>query len=1158
MADISVGGIEALIKLRDEMTGPLQRAEAELGRVTSAFAGPTAGADRASAALARAYNASGQFGTALTQQGHALDGLRAKLTTAETELTKTEQLFRANSDVVLKQKSAVDELKAAYQKQSTELDRSVKGLEQNITTIAKANPVLSNLTSMVLRFVGPMAIEMAVKRTMEWADNLEEMSQATGVSVTKLQQLEYAAKQNGTTFDNLITTIGQMSNRLASGDESAVGAIGKLGLGFESLQRMSPDEQMLAIGNALKGVSSAGERTAIAMDLFGRSGMRLLPTLLSLKETMAEAPKLGDEQVRSIAALNDAWDRLKTTGTVLIGEVLGPIADAFLAVTKAIKDTTTAAEKWGKAHENKPGTSSIFPQGLQFGADVPYSPVEFRQAQLEDARLRRLGPLVGQSLGLSQLTTAPGGVAGVRVTPGPLTQAEQDILAAEKKYAEELKKIHEDLTGATALRDLKAYATEITTLKQAYQVPEPAIKKLRDQIEATGRAAGWTAGQLQRALSQVRLPSTSLGISQLTTAPAGVSGINTSTLPLGSSPLGTLGDMGLIYAPFTDFLQGVKTSALELEPSVKKIDRSFDDLVEAFVSLAQIAGPSTSEFTKAIGTIMASLQLGQKAGEQIASGWASLTKEGGDKLKGTMGLIAGLISGAAAIYQSAQSSSRSANVASATMTGASVGWGAGGYAGAAVGAGVGALYGYLSKAPEKALNDLRDAYVDTAGGFDVLAKKAHDAGADLTALLKADNVKDYERAVRDLAAAFKVVDDRVKGTVSTLAKLTSDGGLIGAYTMQLIGKDKDKPEVQEALKEFLSAQTGKGVEGLQAFATNLQPGEITAGGAAGVGGAAAGLWGNLASQGMSLTDIVKEMGPSLAGLQAAFDAAGVSGGDAFKEIQSFASFAADEGVGKAITASEGLHSLLEATHNTGLLNQEMFAGLAEQVTKTYGNLELQGKGGVNALRAMQPSLQTIWELQQDFGYETDKSTGELIDQAKEAGLIGDKFRPAKDLMLEAIGKLIEKFDEFLDRLSGKLPTDAGAGVAGLINEFNKIPTTIDVDVRLKKRWLNGDDDDDNGGGGGGGGGGKERGMAEGGIVTRPIHALIGESGPEAVIPLSGRGPSGLGGDGGRVQIVIQAWDGASVDRWLREGGARQLAEATVPEIPHVLRAYGIR
>lgn len=48
-------------------------------------------------------------------------------------------------------------------------------------------------------------------------------------------------------------------------------------------------------------------------------------------------------------------------------------------------------------------------------------------------------------------------------------------------------------------------------------------------------------------------------------------------------------------------------------------------------------------------------------------------------------------------------------------------------------------------------------------------------------------------------------------------------------------------------------------------------------------------------------------------------------------------------------------------------------------------------------------------------------------------------------------------------------------------------------------------------------------LAKGGIVSRPTLAMIGEAGPEAVVPLSGRG-GGLGGLGGRgdIHIIVNA------------------------------------
>lgn len=52
-------------------------------------------------------------------------------------------------------------------------------------------------------------------------------------------------------------------------------------------------------------------------------------------------------------------------------------------------------------------------------------------------------------------------------------------------------------------------------------------------------------------------------------------------------------------------------------------------------------------------------------------------------------------------------------------------------------------------------------------------------------------------------------------------------------------------------------------------------------------------------------------------------------------------------------------------------------------------------------------------------------------------------------------------------------------------------------------------------------------LAKGGIVTRPTLALVGESGPEAVVPLSRGGAGGLGNT-----VIIQTLDARSFRDWL--------------------------
>lgn len=62
-------------------------------------------------------------------------------------------------------------------------------------------------------------------------------------------------------------------------------------------------------------------------------------------------------------------------------------------------------------------------------------------------------------------------------------------------------------------------------------------------------------------------------------------------------------------------------------------------------------------------------------------------------------------------------------------------------------------------------------------------------------------------------------------------------------------------------------------------------------------------------------------------------------------------------------------------------------------------------------------------------------------------------------------------------------------------------------------------------------------LSAGGIVTRPTLALIGEAGPEAVVPLSGpNAPKG------GVTVNVYALDYRSVEDWLNRGGGDAIAD----------------
>ncbi|MBE3133287.1 MAG: hypothetical protein IMZ55_07420 [Acidobacteria bacterium] len=194
-------------------------------------------------------------------------------------------------------------------------------------------------------------------------DNLQEMSQRTGVSVEALQELGYAAKLSGSSTEDLEKSLRRMQSTIfdaGKGMATAEDALDALGLSAAQLVGKSPEAQFALIADRLDGVQDSTTKAALAMDIFGRSGAGILPMIqggaAGLSRYAAEARALGivmsTEDADAAAKLADEMDKLwfsvKMTG-VQIGAALAP---ALMEVAKWLKEAAASATAWVKEHKD--------------------------------------------------------------------------------------------------------------------------------------------------------------------------------------------------------------------------------------------------------------------------------------------------------------------------------------------------------------------------------------------------------------------------------------------------------------------------------------------------------------------------------------------------------------------------------------------------------------------------------------------------------------------------------------------------------------------------------------------------------------------------------------------------------------------------------------
>jgi len=235
---------------------------------------------------------------------------------------------------------AMDRLGDQARKTSSDLS-----LIKNIAigaVVAKGIGMAADAFMSAARAAGSYAAHVA-----QGVDAMNDLAQRTGIGVESLQALQMAAKLSG--IDDVTGAVQKLGVEIGQAAESGkTEAFTKLGLNFQQLQAMAPEEQFKAIQAAIAALPTPAERAAAAVSIFGKAGVELLPlmnqNLAEVEERMRRLGAIvGDDQVEAISGMNDALDMVKATFDGIIGNVVGNLAPV---VESLANDLLAFVEEW--------------------------------------------------------------------------------------------------------------------------------------------------------------------------------------------------------------------------------------------------------------------------------------------------------------------------------------------------------------------------------------------------------------------------------------------------------------------------------------------------------------------------------------------------------------------------------------------------------------------------------------------------------------------------------------------------------------------------------------------------------------------------------------------------------------------------------------------
>lgn len=262
--------------------------------------------------------ASSLLGDKLIQAAHnvtaAVDkiGGAGKLTRAEMDRVNTtvEKALEKYRALGQEAPAAMVALADATKKIPPELDNATKAGNALSGVLGKAGSLLAAFG--VSLSVG--ALVSFGKGLFDMAGSVSDLSDATGVSTTALQQFAYVGVSAGLSMDEIGRSVGTLSERLAGGDESALSAVKRLGLSIDGLLKAGPEEAFIQIGEAVGRMEDPMQRNAVAADLFGgKLSKQLIPMLGDLRQAMNDVPKealISPEQMKNADEFGNKIDQL--------------------------------------------------------------------------------------------------------------------------------------------------------------------------------------------------------------------------------------------------------------------------------------------------------------------------------------------------------------------------------------------------------------------------------------------------------------------------------------------------------------------------------------------------------------------------------------------------------------------------------------------------------------------------------------------------------------------------------------------------------------------------------------------------------------------------------------------------------------------------------
>ncbi len=241
--------------------------------------------------------------------------------------------------------TAVDETRGAFD-----------SIKRNLGDLGNVARSLGGLLSGLGVAVSAAGLASMVKSSLESADSLSKLSQRVGITVESLSTLIPAADLSGVSAEKFEGGLRKLATRMleaATGSDEAARGFAAVGVAVKNQDGTlrATDQVLLDLADRFKAMPDGAEKTALAVELFGKSGADLIPFLNQGREGVgaltAELQALGVQIGGDTAAQAEVFNDSLAKVRLAISSIGNRILEAFLPAMNDMANGMVESAKQG-------------------------------------------------------------------------------------------------------------------------------------------------------------------------------------------------------------------------------------------------------------------------------------------------------------------------------------------------------------------------------------------------------------------------------------------------------------------------------------------------------------------------------------------------------------------------------------------------------------------------------------------------------------------------------------------------------------------------------------------------------------------------------------------------------------------------------------------